>query len=91
MSEVKTYQVLSIDAWRYDGGWNWNNWFNCSPRCPSDIVDNNRKLINWFRKNGLLNEGSAGKIAVDDDQYNKVIIDKNTREPLFAVVYGEDS
>ena len=25
---------------------------------------------------------------VEDDQYNLVIVDKSTREPVFAIVYG---
>lgn len=88
--KIKQLKVLSIDAWRYDGGWNWNQWYLLSTTVPENIIDNNRKLLNYLRAHGVLGEGSKGRVAVEDDQHNKVIVDKNTFEPLYAVEYGSE-
>lgn len=88
----KTLRILSIDAWRDpEGGWTWNNWFNAGSISGEDferIKGSARKTLRWFRDNGFTKAGSQGKGAVDDDGYNLVICDKNTREPLFAIEYG---
>jgi hypothetical protein len=52
---------------------------------------NARKLLKYFRDNGFLTEKSAGKCAIDDDQYNIVIVERSTRRPLFAIEYGVDN
>jgi hypothetical protein len=41
-----------------------------------------------MREQGYLSAKSAGRVAIDDDQYNVVIVAKGTREPLFAIEYG---
>ena len=87
--------VLSIDAWRYDDGWTWNNWFKVGTVEPKDFraltrsrAKTNRRMIRFFREHGYLSEGSKGRVAIEDDGYNVVVIDKGTREPLFAIEYG---
>lgn len=84
----KTINVLSIDAWRYDGGWTWNAWYKVGTlplsACDLDV----RALLRLMRDEGYLAEGSKGRVAVEDDGYNVVICDRNTREPLFALEYG---
>ena len=84
-------QILSIDAWRDGDGWQWNNWFNAGefPNELVEILDKPRSLFVWLRENGILSAHSAGRVALDDDGYNVVIIDKDTREPLYALAYGE--
>jgi hypothetical protein len=86
----KSYQVLFIDAWRdSDGGWVWNQWFKLQKieLVPQDL-DNVRKLLNVLRKAELLSPKSRGKLAVEDDGYNMVIMRRHTREPILAVEYG---
>lgn len=87
--------VLSIDAWRYDGGWTWNMWHKVGTVERTDFetltaggAKSNRRVIRFFREHGYLSEGSKGKVAIEDDGYNVVVIDKGTREPLFAIEYG---
>jgi len=88
-TEEKTYRVLSIDAWREpEGGWTWNQWYNAGTIPDTCLNWSNRKLFKWFRDEGKLSSFSTGKIALEDDQYNLVIVNKNTREPLFAIEYG---
>jgi hypothetical protein len=83
-------KVLSIDAWRDGDGWQWNNWFNAGefPNASADMLDKPRALLRWFREAGYLSEGSRGRVAIDDDGYNVVILDRGTREPLYALEYG---
>jgi len=83
-------KVLSIDAWRdNENGWFWNQWFSAG---ELDLEENetNRSILHKMRDGGWLTENSKGKVAVEDDQYNIVIVAKGTREPLFAIEYGNN-
>ena len=94
MSEQKMLKckVLSIDAWRdMEGGWTWNAWYQLQDMeevyIAADI--SNRALLKYCRDElEILSDASKGKIAVEDDGYNIVIMLKDTREPLFAFEYG---
>lgn len=87
--DEKTGKVLSIEAWRDgDCGWTWNQWWHVG-NYPVSILDaTTRAQLKWFRDNGFLSDKSKGKVAIEDDQYNIVVVQKNTREPLFALEYG---
>lgn len=81
-------RILSIDAWRYDGSWSWNNWFrhHTEIEIPDDIT--NRQLLRMARDEwGILSDESKGRVTVEDDGYNLVILDRKTLEPLYAVEY----
>jgi len=88
----KSLRILSIDAWREpEGGWTWNQWFGAGTMDRDTfhkVADNSRKLFRWFRDAGMLSDGSKGRVACEDDGYNIVIVNKATREPLFAIEYG---
>jgi hypothetical protein len=89
MSDSKrTYKVLSIDAWA-DGhdGWNWNNWFHVE---TLEAIPDEDKAIDALIELGVLNEKARELCEVEDDQYNLVITDKRTREPLYAIEYGNE-
>jgi hypothetical protein len=88
---MKKYRILSIDAWRECEGYTWNNWHKVGDIDKDAIHWNARKLLKYFRDNGFLTDKSAGKCAIDDDQYNIVIIERSTRRPLFAIEYGVDN
>lgn len=81
-------RILSIDAWRYDGGWTWNNWFHVGD--IDAIPASSRKLMAYMRDEGYLSRGSVGKVSADDDGYNVVVCERSTGRPLFAIEYGED-
>lgn len=92
---MSEYQILSIEAWRdSEGGWTWNQWYARGTLTAADLdkcapggrVDT-RKLLTALRAEGL--DIPSGMVAVDDDQHNYVVVQKNTREPLYAVCYGE--
>jgi len=81
-------KILSIDAWREpEGGWTWNNWYHVGDY-PYPLNSGTRQLLKMLRYDGYLSENSKGRVTVDDDGYNIVIIDRGTREPLFAIEYG---
>jgi len=85
-------KILSIDAWKTEGGWTWNNWYAHGVITKADFekLDSNRKVLSWLREEGYLSEYSKGRVAIEDDQYNLVIVDKNTKEPLYAIEYGPE-
>lgn len=83
-------RVLSIDAWRYDGGWTWNQWYEIG-HVPREALDmSTRKLLRFLRAEGLLGAGSVGRVRVEDDQYNLTVCAIGTGEPLIALEYGAD-
>ena len=84
-------RILSIDAWRDPEGWTWNNWFDVGTfDAPADTLDSPRKLLRYMRDQGYLSGASIGRVAIEDDQYNVVILDRRTRKPLFAIEYGAE-
>ena len=87
---VPVVSLLSIDAWRESGGgWTWNNWY-CIAQVPLTVADMKpRALLQYLRERGTLSQYSRGRVAVEDDGYNIVILAKGTREPLYAIAYGE--
>lgn len=81
--------ILSIDAWRYDHGWTWNLWYKLGEVGVGICDLNPRDLLAWLRREGYLGPGSIGTVAVEDDQYNVVIVDRVNRMPILAIAYGE--
>ena len=80
--------ILSIDAWRYDHGWTWNQWYKIGS--VEKLPDTDRKILAFLRKEGYLSSASAGRVAIDDDGYNVVVIDRKTYKPLIAICYGDE-
>ena len=78
------YTLLSIEAWRYDEGWTWNNWFKIEEDIYIEEPTNVRSLLKFMRRNGWLSDESKGRVELEDDGYNIVIQDRNTHEPIFA-------
>lgn len=89
MSE--TFKVLSIDAWGNSrDGYEWNQWFNAGElELPSmDTLDRPRTVLREMRDQGFLSDYSKGRVYLNDDQYNIVVHNRNTHEPIFAIEYG---
>jgi hypothetical protein len=96
-TEQKKCRILSIDAWRDGDGWTWNQWYKVGEITEEEFSEfykvngwqcNKRALFKYMRDAGYLSKASAGRVSMEDDQYNVVIYDKNTLEPLFAIEYG---
>jgi len=86
-------RILSIDALRDQGGWSWNQWYTVGTITPEELatLKTNRQILKYMRTNGFLStHHSAGRVAVEDDQYNLVIMAKGSRRPLFAIEYGNE-
>lgn len=91
MEKRHSFQVLSIEGWRCPEGWTWNQWYKRGRVELTDSeLDSSRKLLRILRERGILSWYSAGKVAIDDDGYNKVVVVRSTREPLYAVEYVSD-
>jgi hypothetical protein len=86
----QTVNVLSIDAWRNcDNGWDWNNLHKVG-RIDVSVCDlPARALLEVMRDEGYLSATSAGRVAVEDDGYNVVIVQRSDNMPLYAIAYGE--
>jgi hypothetical protein len=90
---MKTYKVLSIDAWA-DGeeedsiNWTWNNWFNFGSYNEEEngnLTETN--ALKYFE--GLLsNPEDIIKYELDDDQCNLVLVRRSDRMPILAIEYG---
>lgn len=84
---TNTYKVLSIDAWTdtEPNSWTWNNWFNAGT-IEIDINADKQTILQAMNDNGYITQTKGGE--VEDDGFNLVIVDENTREPIFAIEYG---
>lgn len=87
--EPGTVRVLSIDAWRDPDGWQWNNWHDIGAVALPVCDMRPRAMLRALRDAGFLSPHATGRVAVEDDQYNVVIVARGTREPLIALAYGE--
>ena len=90
---MSTVNVFSIDAWA-DGpeeyrGWTWNNWFKVGTCDLDTFPESDTDRLAWFVSEGYVSERALTECEIDDDQHNFVIVNAETREPLFAVAYGE--
>jgi hypothetical protein len=83
---MKTYKVLSIDAWGNEhDGYEWNQWFNAGTIDLDDLDSDDSILWNLYKQDFI---NSVSGFAIDDDMYNLVLVDKDTRKPLLAIEYG---
>ena len=87
-TNIKTFPVLSIDAWGNEtDGYEWNQWFNVGS-IDIDLDAEDREIIQAMVNAGYLTALALESAAVEDDDYNLVIVDRETREPVFAIEYG---
>ena len=83
---MKTYPVLSIDAWGNENdGYEWNAWSRAG-EISIDINSDPESILNSMADAGFIRNPHLGDI--EDDEFNLVIVNKLTREPLFAIEYG---
>lgn len=84
-------KILSIDAWRDESGWYWNDLFTIMEVSPEDynFGMTNRAILKWLREQDILTEESKGKVLIDRNEgtegYFIEVLAKNTREPLIAI------
>ena len=87
-------KVLSIEAWAdiEPKTWQWNNLFNVGEISKQEFetLKTDKDFAKWFFDNGYTTNYDMRQIYIDDDQYNIVICEKKTKEPLFAIEYGPE-
>jgi len=86
---MKNYDVLSIDAWASseENSWDWNNWHRIG-QIEIDINGEESRIIEAMIHDGYLSGKARGLVELEDDQYNLIVVNKETREPIFAIEYG---
>jgi hypothetical protein len=85
-------RVLRINAWRKcDKGGDWLDWRTLPVgRIDVSVCDlPARALLKVMRDEGYLSAESAGRVAVEDDGYNVVIVQRSNNMPIYAIAYGE--
>lgn len=87
---MKDKRIVSIDAWNSPEGWTWNAWYSIGiiPDDRLSILGSVRKTLAYLRQAGHLSAYSAGRVAVEDDGYNLVVLDRGNRKPLLAIEAG---
>jgi hypothetical protein len=87
-TNVQTFPVLSIDAWgNLEDGYEWNQWFHVGS-IDLDLDAEDRQIIQAMVNAGYLTALALESAEVEDDGFNIVILDMETREPVFAIEYG---
>jgi hypothetical protein len=87
-TNITNFSRLSIDAWGNEtDGYEWNQWFNVGS-IDLDLDAENRDIIRAMVNAGYLTALALESAEVEDDGFNIVILDKETREPVFAIEYG---
>ena len=91
MVKVRRFEVRYIDAWRDRDGWYWNSTHRITSGvvlAESEITP--RKIFRFLRTNGWLSTDSKGNVALQDDGDVITVVDKDTREPVLALLsYGD--
>ena len=86
-------KILSIDAWgNKNDGYEWNAWYTVGEITKNvfEALKTDKQIAQYFFVNGFTTNSDMRQIVVDDDQYNKVIVEKKTGRPLFAIEYGPE-
>lgn len=85
---MKTYTVLSIDAWgNKTDGFEWNAWHKVGA-VTVDIDADDATIMQAMIDAGFLKPRAMVEAYIDDDQYNLVICEKQSETPLYAIEYG---
>jgi hypothetical protein len=88
-TNLKSFPVLSIDAWgNQEDGYDWNSWHKVGMIDLDLNLDADRDIIRAMVSAGYLTATGLDVCDIDDDGFNIVIVDKETREPVFAIEYG---
>lgn len=91
--EDKIVSVLSIDAWASgtddEPSWDWNAWHKVGSVEVSICDRPEAEILAYLVSEGYLGDAALTSCYVEDDQYNMVVCDRETHEPLYAIAYGE--
>lgn len=77
------FEVRGIDAWMDCDNWTWNTSFLVGT-FTTKAKNEKRAFCNFLRKNGIVFKVNRTLINFDGDVYE--IIDRKTKEPLYAAI-----
>lgn len=77
------YEVRQIDAWNAPEGWTWNESWRVGA-FETKARDEKRAFTRFLKRRGIVFSKSRTRIEYDGDIYE--IVDRKTREPLFAAL-----
>jgi hypothetical protein len=85
-------KILSIDAWANEDGWDWNSWAVVGDISKEDFekLKTDKQIAVWMEENGFTTTSDMRRILIDDDQYNKVLCERKSKMPVFAIEYGPE-
>jgi len=80
------FEVREIDGWRDIDGWSWNSSFFLGNFITNakTVKGEKRAFCNFLRKRGIVFKKNRTLIDFDGAVYE--IIDRKTKEPLFAAI-----
>ena len=84
-------RILSIEAWKDEFGWVWNDWYKIGSISTQELqkLNTNRKLIRYMREAHYLSHYSKGRISINYTDESTILFEnKNTGEPLYAIEVG---
>lgn len=84
-------KILSIDAWgNEENGYEWNQWYTIGEISKEEFekLDSNQKVLYYMKNHDYICSSDEKDAMVEDDQYNMVIVDAQTKRPVFAIEYG---
>ena len=93
MPEKEAYykaDLVSIDAWKEDGGWTWNASYTVG--CDIIMADSAitaRNVTKMLRKMDFLTQASKGRVKVSDEWPIIEVQLKSNGRPLFALMFDE--
>ena len=86
----RTVSILSIDAWgNSEDGFDWNSWHKVGEVNLAKLDTSEQGILSYMCSQGYTTSDNVSLVMVDDDQYNYVVCDRDSGQPLFAIAYGE--
>lgn len=83
-----SFEVREIDSWLYDGAWEWNTSYFIGIFATS-AKNEKRAFTNFLKKRGIVFKVNRTLIETEDGGAIYEIIDRKTKEPLYAAIYRE--
>lgn len=81
------FEVRQIEGWNYPEGWTWNNsWIIGEYKTKAATTKGNKiAFMNYLNNHGITFK--RNRILIIDEMDDLEIIDRKTKEPLFAAIW----
>ena len=83
------FEVRQIEGWNTPEGWTWNNsWFIGEFTTKATTTKGTKKsFMNYLKNHGITFK--KNRILINDELDYLEIVDRKTKEPLFAAIWHE--